>query len=76
MYGGAIYVADNTTSVLCATSEVESITAVLLSECFTQIAAAGEYPAIGILTSFVRNIAHSSGAKLYGGLLDKMHGEV
>ena len=73
-FGGAIYVADNTTRSICAGSKLQSVTAASQSECFIQvlrsITAFGNYPHIGQYFFFSRNTA-SSGSKLYGGLLDR-----
>ena len=75
IYGGAIFVADNTTSGTCASSRVQSVTAASTSECFIQIlrllGASGDYPHIGDYFFFESNHANSSGAKLFGGLLDR-----
>ena len=74
-YGGAIYVADNTTSGTCASSKIQSVTAASQSECFIQIlrsiTATGRYPSIDKYFSFTQNFAKSYGATLYGGLLDR-----
>jgi hypothetical protein len=74
-FGGAIFVADNTTSGTCASSKVQSVTAASQSECFIQIlrpiVTNGDYPHIGNVFLFINNSANTSGAKLYGGLLDR-----
>ena len=74
-FGGAIFVADNTTSGTCASSKVQSVTAASQSECFIQIlrpiTAIADYPHIGHVFLFTENFANTSGAKLYGGLLDR-----
>ena len=68
-YGGAVYVADETTSGTCA-SESQSTT----TECFIQPFSinAGKY--IGdyrYVVKFINNTASISGPTLYGGLLDR-----
>jgi hypothetical protein len=74
-FGGAIFVADNTTTGTCASSEVQSVTAASRSECFIQIlrpiTARESYPHIEHVLHFKENFANVSGAKLYGGLLDR-----
>ena len=74
-FGGAIFVADNTTSGTCASNKVQSVTAASQSECFIQIlrpiTAHRDYPHIGNVFLFTKNSASTSGAKLYGGLLDR-----
>ena len=74
-FGGAIFVADNTTISTCASSEVQSVTAASQSECFIQIlrpiTARENYPHIRHVFLFEENFANMSGAKLYGGLLDR-----
>lgn len=74
-FGGAIFVADNTTSSTCASSKVQSVTAASQSECFIQILRPiitnKNYPHIGNIFIFTNNSATTSGAKLYGGLLDR-----
>ena len=82
-YGGAVYVADNTNSVLCASSLNNSLSTT--TECFLQALVivirieGSDEPANNTLglsanlfnTLFQRNHAHSRGATLYGGLLDR-----
>ena len=74
-FGGAIFVADNTTIGTCTSNTVQSVTVASQSECFIQIlrpiTAQGDYPHIGNVFLFTKNFAKVSGAKLYGGLLDR-----
>ena len=74
-YGGAIYVADNTTTGTCASSKVQTITTSLQTECFIQILQPvtenKTYPHIEEYLIFEQNFANVSGANLYGGLLDR-----
>ena len=73
-YGGAIYVADNTTTGTCASSEVRTVTTSLQTECFIQIlkpVTDNSYPPIEDYFYFSQNLANISGANLYGGLLDR-----
>ena len=73
--GGAIYVADKTTSATCASTRLQSITAASQSECFIQIlrelqnSRSSQY-IIGNYFSFEKNNARF-GSILYGGLLDR-----
>ena len=73
--GGAIYVADNTTSATCASTGLQSVTAASQSECFIQMlrglqdSDSSQY-IIGNYFSFEKNSARF-GAILYGGLLDR-----
>ena len=76
-YGGAIYVADNTTTGTCAAgSKVQTVTTFLKSECFFQILkpvteTENHYPLIEDYMNFTQNHAKISGENLYGGLLDR-----
>ena len=74
VHGGAIYVADNTTSGICSSTKLQSVTSASQSECFIQIlnpvSHIGNYPHIRHYFTFSDNVAFS-GAKLYGGLLDR-----
>ena len=73
-FGGAIFVADNTTSGTCDSGNVQSVTAASQSEWFIQIlqpiTSVGNYPHIGNVFIFQNNFA-KKGKKLYGGLLDR-----
>ena len=75
-YGGAVYVADETNSGVCASKShnIHSTT----TECFMQLLSlqlqhSNYYIPTGlaIVAKFVRNYAHISGSNLYGGLLDR-----
>ena len=75
-YGGAVYVADETNSGVCASKShnIHSTT----TECFMQLLSlqlqhSNYYIPIrlAIVAKFVRNYAHISGSNLYGGLLDR-----
>ena len=77
-YGGAIYVLDNTTTGTCSSSPVQlqTVTTTLQSRCFFQILKPvtenNSYPSIEDYMYFERNFANNtSGADLYGGLLDR-----
>ena len=74
-YGGAIYVADNTTTGTCASSKVQTVTTSIQTECFIQflnpLTNNSSYPHIGKYFLFAQNFANVSGANLYGGLLDR-----
>ena len=74
-YGGAIYVADNTTTGTCASNKVQTVTTSLQTKCFIQILQTivdySSYPPIGDYFHFAQNLANVSGANLYGGLLDR-----
>ena len=82
-YGGAVYVADNTNSVLCTVTSSSTKIHSMTNECFLQtlvivIRAETDNEVTNNTLSanlfnaqFSRNYAQSRGATLYGGLLDR-----
>ena len=74
-YGGALYVADNTTSGACASASHQVYST--FTECFLQIPQLSiytfsiEYSHVCMHIEFINNYAAMRGSNLYGGLLDR-----
>ena len=72
-YGGALYISDETNSGVCASASYQSTS--FVTECFIQSMAQYSFAAqfyINVVNmELVNNSANTSGADLYGGLLDR-----
>ena len=71
-YGGAVYIADDTNSATCASTDYRIHST--LTECFMQVLALHDElrtPMILDYVNFTDNYAHVSGSTLFGGLLDR-----
>ena len=72
-YGGALYVADDTTSGTCASTSHKIHSTI--TECFLQtlefIKSKSRFPPNLINTKFINNYALTRGSNLFGGLLDR-----
>ena len=71
-YGGAVYVADNTSIGTCLSGVVKTVTSISQSECFFQVTKIRTVPyTLEQVFYFEGNHATISGAQLFGGLLDR-----
>ena len=73
-YGGAMYIADDTNVGMCSSGQKHTLTAATQSACFFHLSAIFHIKSTATITdafSFYQNQANTSGADLFGGLLDR-----